>query len=274
MKENGASEGPDGPTPLILICNDDGIHAPGIKALAEAMDGLGELHVVAPQEEQSGVSQAITIRHPVRVKDVPFEVASGPIQAFAVSGTPADCVKLAVDQLLPRKPDLVVSGINQGPNAAINVMYSGTVSAALEASILGIDAVAFSLCAWLGGDYAPSQVFARKIAATVLEEGLPAGVLLNVNIPNLPLDEIRGVSVTRQAKSRWEEAFVERKDPFDQTYYWLTGTFVNLDEMDHTDYAAIEQGYVSVTPVQHDLTAYHFIETLQSWGIHSVKEVD
>ena len=251
--------------PLILICNDDGIRAPGIQALAQAMVGLGTLYVVAPHEEQSGASQSITIRHPVRLKKVDYEVSTGPIPAYAVTGTPADCVKLAVDQILPRKPDLVVSGINQGPNAAINVMYSGTVSAALEASILGIDAIAFSMGAWLGGDFKASAHFATLVARQVLARGLPDGVLLNVNIPDGSLDEIKGVQVTRQAKSRWEESFVQRTDPFEREYYWLTGKFINLDGLDKTDYGALEQGYVSVTPVHHDLTAHEFLNTLEHW---------
>lgn len=252
-------------SPLILVCNDDGIDAPGIRALAAAMDALGEVWVVAPVSEQSAVGHAITVRDPVRARPWPFEVPSGKAEAYAVTGTPADCVKLALNQLLPRPPALVVSGINRGPNTAVNVIYSGTVSAATEASILGIDAVAVSLCSWEGGDYEPAAHFAGRIAERVLRDGLPPGILLNVNVPALPAEEIGGILATRQARSRWEESFSARTDPFDQPYYWLSGRFVNLDEGDNTDLAAVENGYVSVTPIQHDLTAHQHLETLQHW---------
>ncbi len=253
--------------PLILISNDDGIDAPGLRALVSALSGLGDLCVVAPLTEQSAVGHAITVRDPVRARPWPFETPPDVVAAYAVTGTPADCVKLAIDKLVPRRPDLVVSGINQGPNAAVNVIYSGTVSAATEAAILGIDALAVSLCRWRGGDFGPAGRYARRIAAGVLREGLPPGVLLNVNVPALPLGEIRGVAVTRQAHSRWEESFVDRVDPSNQPYYWLTGRFVNLDEGADTDLAAIDDGFVSVTPLHYDLTAYEALDALRnrSW---------
>lgn len=254
----------NGVRPLILVSNDDGIDAPGLYALAQAMSDLGEVFVAAPLFEQSAVGHAITIRDPVRAREVRLDLGPG-VKAFSVKGTPADCVKLAVNQLLPRKPDLVVSGINQGPNTAVNVIYSGTVSAATEAAILGIDSIAFSLCAWRGGDFAPSQHFARLIASRVLRAGLPPGVLLNVNVPAVALDEILGIMPTRQARSRWEESFHERMDPNDQPYYWLSGTFVNLDEGENTDLFAIEAKYVSVTPIQYDLTAHEFLGELGAW---------
>ncbi len=256
---------PSDESPLILICNDDGIAAPGIIALASALDGVGELYVVAPADEQSAVGHAITVRDPVRARPHTFETPSGPIEARAVTGTPADCIKLAVNQLLPRMPDLVVSGINQGPNTAVNVLYSGTVSAATEASILGIDAIAFSLCSWESSDYEVAARIARKITRRVLQQGLPPGILLNVNIPARPAEEIEGMMVTRQARSRWEESFRERTDPFDRPYYWLTGTFVNLDDGDNTDLDAIEQGFVSITPLQHDMTAHDALQELGDW---------
>ncbi|GIV57214.1 MAG: 5'-nucleotidase SurE [Rhodothermaceae bacterium] len=251
--------------PLILISNDDGIDAPGIRALAEALAGLGTLYIAAPITEQSAVGHAITVRDPVRVRPWPFEGVPGVEAAYAVSGTPADCVKLAIDKLVPRRPDLVVSGINQGPNTAVNVIYSGTVSAATEAAILGIDAVAVSLCQWEGGDFGPAGHYARRIAEQVLRRGLPPGLLLNVNVPALPLDQIRGIRTTRQARSRWEESFIDRVDPANRPYYWLSGRFVNLDDGENTDLAAVEQGYVSVTPIQHDLTAYTFLDELGRW---------
>jgi 5'-nucleotidase len=274
---NGASADP---RPLILICNDDGIDAPGIIALASALDGLGELHVAAPVDEQSAVGHAITVRLPVRAHTHGFEVPSGPIAAHAINGTPADCIKLAVNHLVPRVPDLVVSGINHGPNTAVNILYSGTVSAATEAAILGLDSVAFSLCRWKGGDFETAGAFARQIVRQILArqangdaphdatprgKGLPAGTLLNVNIPDRPAEEMEGIKVTRQARSRWDESFVERQDPFGRTYYWLAGEFVNLDTGDDTDLAAIDDGFVSVTPIHFDLTAYDALEAVRGW---------
>jgi 5'-nucleotidase len=249
--------------PLILVSNDDGIESPGILSLVSALDGLGDLVVVAPLTEQSAVGHAITMRDPVRARPWPFRGPSGQVQAYAVSGTPADCVKLAFDKLVPRKPDLVVSGINQGPNTAVNVIYSGTVSAATEASILGIPSVAFSYCRWEGGDFESSGRVARMISEHVLEEGMPGGVLLNVNIPDIPFDRMKGIMVTRQARAKWEESFSERLDPFDRPYYWLSGTFVNLDTGENTDLYAVENGWVSLTPVEHDLTAHHTLDDLR-----------
>ena len=251
--------------PLILISNDDGVHAPGIRALAEILLPVGECWIVAPREEQSGASHAITIRHPVRAHEVPYSIGNAAIPAFAVSGTPVDCVKLAVDQLLPRRPDIVVSGINQGPNAAINTIYSGTVSAALEGAILGVNSIAFSLGAWKGGDFYAAASHVRSIVKKGLSHPLPAGTLLNVNIPDLPADELKGVVVTRQAESRWQESFVERMDPTDQPYYWITGEFVNLDDGEDTDLEALNDGWISVTPIRPDLTAHDIIESVRSW---------
>ena len=251
--------------PLILVCNDDGIDAPGIIALAWAMDELGEVFVVAPVDEQSAIGHAITVRDPVRARPRTFKVPSGEVPAYAVTGTPADCAKLAVNHLLPRAPDLVVSGINKGPNTAVNVIYSGTVSAATEAAILGVDAIAFSLCSWRTDDYESAARYAEIIARKVLQSGIPSGVLFNVNIPALPFEQIKGVEVTRQAHSRWEESFVERTDPFNEPYYWLSGHFVNLDEGEHTDLEAIEKGFVSLTPLRYDLTAHDLLDEFRAW---------
>jgi len=252
--------------PLILLTNDDGIDARGLASLAAALDGLGTLAVVAPTEERSAVGHAITVRDPLRAHAWPFDVPSGPIWARAVNGFPADCVKLAVQKLLPRRPDLVVSGINHGPNTAVNVIYSGTVSAATEAAILGVPACAFSHCSWDPNvDFEAAGRYARIIAERVLEGGSTPGILMNVNIPDLEFDDIRGIHVTRQARARWEEAFDERRDPMDRPYYWLGGEFINLDEGADTDLAAIERGYVSLTPLQHDLTAHTEIARLKKW---------
>lgn len=252
--------------PTILLSNDDGIDAKGLAALASALDGLGDLRVVAPEREQSAVGHAITVRDPIRAYTHAFEVPSGPIPAWAVTGTPADCIKLAVWNLLDRKPDLVVSGINMGPNTAVNVLYSGTVSAASEACILGIPSIAVSLCSWTATDFEAAGRFARRIAGRVLHRGLPSGVLLNVNVPNLPLDDIRGIDVTRLARARWEEEFSARVDPLQRPYYWLTGTFHNLEDEDENDLGAVDRGFVSVTPLHLDLTAYAFLKDLRSWN--------
>lgn len=248
----------------ILICNDDGIDAAGIRALAESLVEVGDIFVVAPVDEQSAVGHAITMRTPVRVRPWPFGDLPGDITAFAVSGTPADCIKIAVDKLLPEPPDLVVSGINHGPNAAVNVIYSGTVSAATEASILGLDAIAFSLCAWKEWDFTDAKTVARSVAENVLDKGLPTGVLLNVNIPAVDAGAVKGYQITRQARSRWKEEFVERTDPFNQRYYWLTGQFENLDDGTNTDLEALEDGYVSITPIKHDLTAHGLLEDISN----------
>ena len=235
-------------------------------SLAAAMDGLGDIIVAAPLTEQSAVGHAITMRDPVRARPWPFRGPSGQVTAYAISGTPADCVKLAMDKLVPRKPDLVVSGINHGPNTAVNVIYSGTVSAATEAAILGIPAIAFSYCKWGGGDFEASGRIARQVAQRTLQGGLTPGLLLNVNIPDTPFQDIKGMMITRQARSKWEESFAERTDPFNRTYYWLSGTFVNLDPGENTDVYAVENGWVSITPIQHDLTAYQAMEELESWN--------
>lgn len=253
--------------PLILLTNDDGIDANGLAALASALDGLGTLAVVAPAQEQSAVGHSITVRDPVRAQPWPFEVGSGAVWARAVTGTPADCVKLGCQRLLPRRPDLVVSGINQGPNTAVNVIYSGTVSAATEATILGIPALAVSHVSWdPEADFEAAGRWARRLAERTLAEGLPPGILLNVNVPDLRSDEIKGVEITRQAKARWEEEFHERRDPLDRPYYWLGGEFINLDEGRDTDLAAIDAGYVSVTPLHHDMTAHQHLDALAAWA--------
>lgn len=253
--------------PLILITNDDGIDANGIAALASALDGLGDLAVVAPEREQSAVGHAITVRDPVRAHSWPFELGQRDVWARAVTGTPADCVKLACQKLLPRRPDLVVSGINHGPNTAVNVIYSGTVSAATEASIFGIPAVAVSLCSWdPEADFEAAGRYARQIAERMLRDGIEPGTLLNVNVPPGDYDDLRGIAITRQARSRWEEEFHERRDPFDRPYYWLGGEFIDLDEGKDTDLSAIKSGYVSVTPLHHDMTAYEQMKALASWS--------
>jgi 5'-nucleotidase len=249
--------------PLILITNDDGITAPGIRALVNAMKALGDVVVVAPDKPQSGMGHAITINSTLRL----HEVKQDGLTEYACSGTPVDCVKIAIDKIIvDRKPDLLVSGINHGANSSINVIYSGTMSAAVEGAIEGIPSIGFSLCNYsIEADFSAAAHFAGIIAKNVLEHGLPDGVCLNVNIPDVPLDIIKGVRVCRQAKALWQEEFDERKDPYGRKYYWLTGKFVDLDGGEDTDVFALENNYVSVVPTQFDLTAHNAISEMKKW---------
>lgn len=246
----------------ILVSNDDGIYSEGIIALREAMSELGEVYVYAPHKQQSAVGHAITTHLPLRVN--PYYM-NGDFFGYAVTGTPADCVKLAVTTHMKEKPDLIVSGINHGSNAAINVIYSGTVSAATEGTILGIPSIAFSLTTYVDFDFTYSKKVAKIIASTVLKNGLPPGVLLNVNIPPVPEEEIKGIKITKQGKSRWNDYFEKRVDPQHREYYWLTGQMNNIEDDEDSDIKAIQQNYVSVTPIQFDLTAYDFLEILKKW---------
>lgn len=252
--------------PIILVTNDDGITSPGIRHLIDAVQPLGEVVVVAPDSPQSGMGHAITIEDPLRLEEVTLFEG---ISAYQCTGTPVDCVKLAVDQVLHRKPDLCVSGINHGANSSINVIYSGTMSAAMEAAIEGIPAVGFSLLEYdWGADMTAAHHYARKISQEVLENGLPDHGLLNVNIPGLPIDQIKGAVFCRQAKAKWQEEFKPRTDPRGRRYFWLTGKFVNFDEGTDTDVWALEQGYVSIVPVLYDFTAYDTLDYLkQNWSL-------
>ena len=244
--------------PLILITNDDGITAPGIKALIEVTQSIGDVIVVAPNSPQSGMGHAITLDATLHVE---------PIKAsfYSCSGTPADCVKLGIRELSTKRPDLCVSGINHGSNASINVIYSGTMSAALEAGIEGIPAIGFSLLDYnWNANFDAAKPFAKKIITDVLKSGLPKGVVLNVNIPNVAKNEIKGIKVCRQAKGNWEETFDKRKNPQGKPYYWLSGKFVNLDHnKTETDLWALENNYVSIVPTLFDLTAHKHIKDLK-----------
>ena len=237
--------------PVILVTNDDGIISPGIRALVEAVMPFGDVTVVAPDSPQSGMGHAITIHDPLRLQKV------------------EDCVKIAIDKILHRKPDLCVSGINHGSNASINVIYSGTMSAAMEAAIDGIPAIGFSLLDFsFDADFSAAKVYVEKIVRNMLNTGLTKDALLNVNFPKLPLSEIKGMKICRQANAKWEEEFDERRDPNGKNYYWLTGKFVNHDQGEDTDVWALENGYVSIVPVQFDLTHHHGISFMnQSWDL-------
>lgn len=252
--------------PLILITNDDGITAPGIKALVEAVKDLGEIVIVAPDSPQSGMGHAITITKPLRLDKT--NLYDG-IESYQCSGTPADCVKLAVDKVLHRKPDLLLSGINHGSNSSINVIYSGTMSAAVEATIEGIPSAGFSLCNYAyNADFSLSIIVAKLIAKNILSGGLPEGVLLNVNVPKIETANIKGIKICRQAQAKWEEEFDERSDPNGRKYYWLTGKFVNYDKGNDTDEWALANGFVSVVPVQFDLTAHHAMAHVNNWNLN------
>lgn len=255
--------------PLILVTNDDGITAPGITALIEVAKRIGEVVVVAPDSPQSGMGHAITIANPIRLH--PSNVHEG-VQAYECSGTPVDCVKLAKNVVLKdREVDLCVSGINHGSNAAINIIYSGTMSAAMEASIEGIPSIGFSLLDFeYDADFESSKPFIESLMRYALEQGLKGGNLLNVNIPKLSRSEIKGMRVCRQANARWVEEFMESSDPRGQKYYWLTGRFVNEDTSNDTDVWALENGYISVVPSMHDLTNYQAIDALA--GIEQLEQ--
>jgi 5'-nucleotidase len=250
--------------PLILVTNDDGINAPGIRTLISVVKNIGDVVVVAPDSPQSGMGHAITINstlHSSRINPKNSEIIE-----YSCSGTPADCVKLAINELMPRKPDLCVSGINHGSNSSINVIYSGTMSAAIEAGIEGVPAIGFSLLdySW-NADFSHSKDFIRKITFNALNNGIPKGVVLNVNIPAVKKSNIKGVKICRQAKAYWVEEFDKRKNPLGQEYYWLTGKFVNKDQGEDTDEWALKNNYISIVPVEFDLTAHHAIQGLNKW---------
>lgn len=238
--------------PLILVTNDDGITAPGIRNLIEAMHGLGTIVVVAPDSPQSATGHGITIGKPLRMNKV--DIFEG-IDAWQCSGTPVDCVKLATNQILHRKPDICVSGINHGSNASINVIYSGTMSAAMEAAIEGVPSAGFSLMDFsFEADFTVSKKVARAIATQMLKEKLPPHTLLNVNIPKVSAAEFKGLKFCRQANAKWGESFEHRVDPHGKDYYWMVGNFICKDERTDTDIFALNQNYASVVPVQYDLT--------------------
>lgn len=244
--------------PLILVCNDDGIYSPGILALAEVADEFGDVEIIAPDRQQSAVGHAITVSTPLRSRSIKVD---GRFSGRAVTGTPADAIKLGHDQLLDRKPDLVVSGINHGSNASINILYSGTVSAATEGTILGYPSIAVSCSDYESdADLSGPKKAARKVIKYVLDNGLPTGVTLNLNVPS---GSLKGIRWARQADSRYVEEFEGRVDPHDQQYYWLTGKLKVLEEGEDLDLNALENGYASLTPIQYDLTAYDLLNDVR-----------
>lgn len=250
--------------PLILVTNDDGITAPGIRTLIAVMNEIGDVVVVAPDSPQSGMGHAVTINETLYCNQI--TVDDGPQTEYKSSGTPADCVKLAVSEILDRRPDLCVSGINHGSNSSINVIYSGTMSAAVEAGVEGIPAIGFSLLdySW-NANFEVLKPFIKQVVLNVLENGLPDGVVLNVNFPKS--ETFKGIKICRQARANWVEEFDKRTNPQGRVYYWLTGKFVNMDKGEDTDEWALANNYISVVPVQFDLTAHHFIQKLNSWNL-------
>ena len=249
---------------MILLCNDDGFNADGLRTLYRELSQEDEVIIVSPETEQSAMGHAITLTQPLKVRKVEEE---GRFMGYAVNGTPADCVKLAIAVLLDEPPRLVVSGINLGGNLGICALYSGTVSAATEAMIMGIPSIAVSLDTYENPDFNPAANFTRKLISRVLEMGLPKGVVLNVTVPPVPESEIAGVAVTRQGRSRVVESFDQRVDPRNNTYYWMAGE-MRFDEVEEgVDCVMVGKNYISVTPIHFDLTHYSSIEAIKDWKL-------
>lgn len=251
--------------PLILVTNDDGITAPGLRTLIHIMNEIGEVVVVAPDSPQSGMGHAITISDTLYSKKE--KIDDGPQQEYSISGTPADCVKFAVREILHKKPDLCVSGINHGANSSINVIYSGTMSAAVEAGLEGIKSIGFSLLdySW-DADFSACKDYIRKISLNLLKEK-KENLILNVNFPS-NTKKFKGIKVCRQAKGYWEDTYDKRVSPLGKEYYWLTGNFVNQDDSKETDEWALSQGYVSLVPISFDMTSHQDIDKLKNWNLN------
>jgi 5'-nucleotidase len=253
--------------PLILVSNDDGITSRGIRHLVDCVLPLGEVVVVAPNSPQSGMGHAITINDPLKLyRSTIFES----VEAYECSGTPADCIKIAKNYILKgRIPDLVVSGVNHGSNTSVSVLYSGTMSAAIEASIEGMQAIGFSLCDYnADADFSHTTPYIQHICKQVLQHGLVKGVSLNVNFPRKKDTPVQGIKICRQANAKWQEEFDERVDPYGRKYLWLTGKFINNDKGEDTDEWAITQQYVSVVPIRYDMTAHHVIAQINDeWDL-------
>ena len=251
--------------PLILVTNDDGITAPGLRKLIHVMNKIGEVVVVAPDSPQSGMGHAITISDTLYSKKE--KIDDGPQTEYSISGTPADCVKFAIREILDRKPDLCVSGINHGANSSINVIYSGTMSAAVEAGIEGIKSIGFSLLdySW-DADFKPCEKHIEKICLNMLKQK-KSNIILNVNFPS-NLKEFKGIKVCRQAKGYWEDTYDKRISPLGKEYYWLTGNFVNQENSEETDEWALSKGYVSVVPISYDMTSYEDLKKIKNWKLN------
>jgi 5'-nucleotidase len=253
--------------PIIFVTNDDGISSGGIRTLIDVMRQIGKVIVVAPDKPQSGTAHAITINVPLRLKTI---VKEPEYEEYSCNGTPSDCVKLGFKVVLRGRPDLLVSGINHGSNSSINIIYSGTMAAVFEGAMAGVPSVGFSLLDYSpDADFRHCRKYVKMIAVKVLAENLPDGICLNVNIPAVPENEIRGIRICRQANGSWQEDFDERIDPVGRNYYWLKGIFLKIDHGEDTDEWVLENNWVSVVPVQFDLTAYNSIPLLKSWETHA-----
>lgn len=246
--------------PVILVTNDDGVHAEGIEILSRALAKLGRVVVVAPAQERSAASHSITLHRPLRIEHLGAEI-------HAVDGTPTDCVMLGVHEILKRRPDLVVSGINRGANLGDDVHYSGTVAAAFEGGILGIPSIAVSLVAEGGGHYGVAAGFAVRLARRVLAEGLPPGIILNVNVPDLPANRIRGIAFAKQGKRNYGNIIVEKVDPRRRKYYWIGGDETGFEDIEYSDCNAVRAGLVSITPLRVNLTDHAVLEALAGWKL-------
>jgi 5'-nucleotidase len=250
----------------ILLTNDDGISAPGIQALWKSLAEIGDVAVVAPTSERSATSQAITVHHPIRVDEYCIDQPN--VCGWRIDGTPTDCVKIAVEALLDAPPDIVVSGVNHGPNLGTDVLYSGTVSAAIEGAMYGLPAVAFSLNSWQSQDFTAAANFAKRLVTTVLEKkSLPPHTLLNVNVPAVPERDIKGVKVTKLGVVQYANIFERRLDPRGRTYYWMGGSIVDSQNSPDSDVAAVKEGYITVTPIHFDLTNYKIMDAIQDWRL-------
>jgi 5'-nucleotidase len=250
---------------LILVTNDDSVNAKGIHALVEMAQQFGRVVVVAPDKPQSGMGHAITINHPLRL--FPSDLF-GLVEAYACSGTPVDCVKLAISEVLHRRPDFILSGINHGENSSTNVLYSGTMSAAIEGAMEGIPSIGFSLADFApDADFEACQYFGAQLLTQFIQSPISASVCLNVNVPKLKISEIQGIQVCKQAHAYWADRFERRKDQFGREYFWLSGEFADVDQRPDTDLQALKNGYVSVVPTHFDLTAYETLQQMKNWKI-------
>ena len=250
--------------PLILITNDDGFTAKGMQALIDAVKEFGELMIVAPDKPQSGMGHAITVNEPLRYEETSYFRS---IKGFHCSGTPVDCVKVGMYELGDKKPDLILSGINHGSNVSTNVLYSGTMSAAVEGAIEGIPSIGFSLTDYdANADFSASKIIVKRIVSSALKEGIEKGICLNVNIPNVSIKNINGIKVCRQGKAFWDDTFDERTDPLGKKYYWLTGSFEDYEKTDDTDVHFLKNNYVTIVPTQFDMTAYKAIQSINKWN--------
>lgn len=248
----------------ILVSNDDGIQSKGIYALVGALKEIANVTVVAPAQEQSAVGHAITMQIPLRIVKT---YKNGEFFGYAVNGTPADCVKIGVRNIMKEPPDLMISGINHGSNTAVNIIYSGTVSAAREAAIMDIPAIAISVTNHEVTDFDFASKVAKMLAQEISGKDLPPGTLLNVNVPDVPENKIAGILLTRMGKSKWDDIYEQRIDPAGKDYYWLKGNLLEVDSDIEIDQAAIRKNYVSVSPIHFDLTDYDTFEKMKSWNL-------